>query len=71
MRVGLGFLLCLLFVARFSNADDQTVEIVGAAECADCQLNNFKTSQAFSGTHTHTRTSSDSSCINACHVYGD
>lgn len=70
MRVGLGFLLlCSLFVVSFCNTDDQKVEIVGTAECADCQLNNFRTSQAFSGTHSHSNIVS--SCISACHVYDD
>ena len=43
------FLVSLLFVASFCNADGKTVEVVGVGECADCAENNFETSQAFSG----------------------
>ncbi|XP_042011623.1 proline-rich protein 4-like isoform X5 [Salvia splendens] len=38
-------LLCLL---TFCNA---AFEIAGSAQCADCELNNFKTAHAFSGLH--------------------
>ncbi|XP_057783151.1 proline-rich protein 4-like [Salvia miltiorrhiza] len=45
----LGFvLLCLL---SFCNADLKTFDIVGVAHCADCQLNNFNPTHAFSGLH--------------------
>ncbi|KAI3447985.1 hypothetical protein Pfo_004650 [Paulownia fortunei] len=45
------FLLSLLFVVSFCNADEKTFEVVGIGECADCKENNFKTSQAFEGLH--------------------
>ncbi|XP_075520862.1 uncharacterized protein LOC142554108 isoform X7 [Primulina tabacum] len=41
------FVLSLLFAVSFGNAD--TFEVVGIGECADCEENHFKTSQAFSG----------------------
>ncbi|XP_073270788.1 uncharacterized protein [Primulina huaijiensis] len=41
------FVLSLLSAVSFSNAD--TFEVVGIGECADCEENHFKTSQAFSG----------------------
>ncbi|XVF00934.1 hypothetical protein REPUB_Repub04eG0045000 [Reevesia pubescens] len=43
------FLVSLLFVTSFCNADGATVEVVGVGECADCAENNFETIQAFSG----------------------
>lgn len=45
------FLVSLLFVASFCNADAKTVKVVGAGECADCAENNLEISQAFSGTY--------------------
>ncbi|KAF5727838.1 proline-rich protein 4 isoform X1 [Tripterygium wilfordii] len=49
MRI-LPALLCLFFAASFCYADN-TVEVVGIAECADCAQNNIKASQALSGLH--------------------
>jgi hypothetical protein len=41
--------VCFL-VLGFCYGDHSTVEVVGLGECADCEKNNIKTSQAFSGT---------------------
>ncbi|XP_038706340.1 proline-rich protein 4-like isoform X1 [Tripterygium wilfordii] len=49
MRI-LQALLCLFFAVSFCYADN-TVEVVGIAECADCAQNNIKASQALSGLH--------------------
>ncbi|CDO96946.1 unnamed protein product [Coffea canephora] len=42
-------LVSIFFVVSFCRADDKTVQVVGAGECADCKDFKIKTSQAFSG----------------------
>ncbi|KAF5443818.1 hypothetical protein F2P56_036344 [Juglans regia] len=48
-----GALMCcsviLLFTLSFCYGSDQTVEVVGLGECADCEQSNIQTSHAFSG----------------------
>lgn len=39
----------LIFSASLCYADDQTVEVVGISECADCAQRNIKDTQAYSG----------------------
>ncbi|KAL1541137.1 proline-rich protein 4-like [Salvia divinorum] len=46
--LSLGLVFLLLCFLSFCNA---AFEIAGAAHCADCKLNNFKTAHAFSGLH--------------------
>ncbi|KAI9181023.1 hypothetical protein LWI28_010496 [Acer negundo] len=49
-EVLLCFLVSLLLASGFCHGyDHQKVEVVGNGECVDCEQNNFKTSQAFSG----------------------
>ncbi|GER35865.1 prolinerich protein [Striga asiatica] len=43
------FLLLLFCAVSICNANGQTFEVVGAAECVDCKENKFNPSQAFSG----------------------
>ncbi|KAL8556222.1 hypothetical protein ACS0TY_003863 [Phlomoides rotata] len=46
------FFLSLLFaVISLCSADEKTFQVVGTAECADCNDQILKTSQAFSGLH--------------------
>ncbi|EPS59230.1 hypothetical protein M569_15579, partial [Genlisea aurea] len=45
-------LCCLLLTpATFFCHADGNYEVVGTGKCVDCQKNNFKTNQAFSGLH--------------------
>ncbi|KAK6946390.1 hypothetical protein RJ641_013934 [Dillenia turbinata] len=45
----LGFWIVLLFTINFCYGDQNTIEVVGIGECADCAKSNIKASQAYSG----------------------
>lgn len=49
----IGALVSLLVSVSFCYGDDQTVEVVGLGECADCKESNIKTSEALSGMYTN------------------
>lgn len=44
-----GFWVFLVLAANSCYGDNETVEVVGSVECADCKQHNIKSSQAFSG----------------------